>query len=360
MKENQEANEVGETVKTAETATNDANEPTLYGKEFFNISRHNLITGTAMRLFSAKTSAKVQEILSPINQVFEDLGGWADEIKTPANRPVDTETNNFFADARNKSHKTWHYVNLPLGATDYAEAASWGFTRETDVVQMIKECVRVLQGESNRFSEPNALRLLGHLVGDVHQPLHVGCGFIDDRDNLPKFVKDPQTIHQHNFKSDTGGNKISLPGAGKMHSYWDAGLGGLINSIELDEPQNGATELDADFTDESNLKNALIDKLYKIARQNFASKLPDAASDGGNLVTEWAEQWANDSLAVSVEAYDTLEIVEETASGYKVKWEGKAAYNDRCAKLLRNQMAHAARHLAEMLNAISEYRTKKN
>ena len=352
MEENQEGNEAGETVKTAEAATNDANEPTLYGKEFFNISRHNLITGTAARLFSARTSAKVQEILSPINQVFDDLGGWADEIKTPANRPDDAETNNFFLDARNKSHKTWHYVNLPLGATDYAEAASLGFTRETDVVQMIKECVRVLQGESDRFSKPNALRLLGHLVGDVHQPLHVGCGFIDDRDNPPKFAKDPQTIHQHNFKSDTGGNKIALPGAGKMHSYWDAGLGGLIDSIELDEPQNGAAGRDADFTGEGDLKTALIDKLYKIARQNFAPKPADSAGDDGNPVTEWAEQWANESLAVSVEAYETLEIIEETASGFKVKWEGKAAYNDRCAKLLRNQMAHAARHLAEILNAI--------
>ncbi len=340
---------------TEESVNDDVGEPTLYGKEFFNIERHNLITGTAARLLSANTNSKVQEILAPINQVFDDLGGWADEIKkAPASRPDDSETQAFFEDERNRSHKTWHYVNLPLmsggadGTNAYAEASELGFTRDTDVVQMIRECVSVLQGESDRFSEINALRLLGHLVGDVHQPLHIGCGFIDDRTDPPKFVKDPQLIRQHNFKSDTGGNKIALPGAGKMHSYWDAGLGGLIDNIELD------AQPEADLAaDDGELKAQLIEKLYGIAVQDFAAEPVDGGAEADNIpVSERAEQWANESLLVARKAYETLRIVEETASGYKVSWEGKTKYNERCAELLRNQMAMGARHLAQMLNAI--------
>lgn len=356
--ETEESAEMEETITIEADEEKDAVEPTLYSKEFFNIERHNLITGTSVRLFSANTAARVQEIFAPFNEIFDDQGGWADEIKkNAASRPQDEETGKFFNDDRNKSHKKWHYVNLPLGAESYNEAAGLGFTRENDVVQMINECVRVLQGESDRFSEINALRLLGHLVGDVHQPLHVGCGFIDDRADPPKFVTDPQLIRQHNFDSDTGGNAIALPGAGKMHSYWDAGLDGLIDNIELDEPERGGgedgVERDADFAADENLKAELIEKLYQIARRDFAGlRAGGGEADDETPITDWAEQWANDSLVVAREAYRTLRIVQPTASGYKVFWEGKTAYNERCAPLLRNQMALAARHLAEMLNAI--------
>ena len=353
MEETRENNEIDEAKEVDEETAEDANEPTLYGKEFFNIERHNLITGTAVRLFSANAAAGIQEILAPIGQVFDDIGGWADEIKkSPPNRPNDTETENFFNDPRNKNHKPWHYVDLPLDSSNYAEAAAMGFTRETDVVQMINECVRVLQGGSERFSEVNALRLIGHLVGDVHQPLHIGCGFIDDRQDPPKFAKNPQTIRQHNFKSDTGGNAIALPGAGKMHSFWDTGLGGLIDNIELDEPVNDGIERNG--ANEEQIKADLIDKLYQIASQDFVAMQLDNGEADDSPITEWAEQWANDSLAVAREAYRTLKIVQKTASGFKVSWEGKAAYNERCAPLLRSQMALAARHLAEMLNAIYE------
>jgi hypothetical protein len=354
MEKNRQYAMMGEAAENTETV-DDTGEPTLYGKEFFNIERHNLITGTAVRLFSATVAAKVQNVFAPLEQVFNDQGGWADEIKkNAASRPQDEETNNFFNDDLNKSHKKWHYVNLPLEAESYAEAANLGFTRENDVVQMINECVRVLQGESARFSEINALRLLGHLVGDVHQPLHIGCGFIDNREDPPKFAKNPQVIRQYNFESDTGGNAIALPGAGKMHSYWDAGLGGLIDNIELDEPQNGGGfDQDVDFAADEKLKFELIEKLYQIAERNFAT-LPVGEADEETPVTDWAEQWANASLIVAREAYRTLKIVQSTTSGYKVSWEGKIAYNERCAPLLRNQMALAARHLAQMLNAIYE------
>src|SRR5262245_27013020 len=131
----------------------DAKEPVLYAKEFFDIPRHNLITGTAVKFFSEATAAKVQQLLDPLNEVFDDIGGWADEIKkSPANRPHDPETDAFLSDTRNSSHKQWHFVYLPLASASYAEAADLGFTRDHEEVQTIIECVSLRQGNSTRFS----------------------------------------------------------------------------------------------------------------------------------------------------------------------------------------------------------------
>ena len=341
-----------------------AGEPALYAKEFFDVPRHELITGVAVRLFSPNTAARIQQLLDPIGAVFDDIGGWADNIKRLQTRPDDPETVSFFEDPRNRSHhKTWHYVNLPLGAADYAQAAQSGFTRDDDVVQTIKECVRVLQGASDRFSKVNALRLIGHLVGDVHQPLHVGCGFIDEREDPPKFVGDPEIIRQNNFESDAGGNAIALPGAGHLHSYWDGGLGGLINSIDLNGPEadaEHAADSPLDEASHAGLKARLIEQLYQDIISEASDTPADAEADETPAV-ELAEQWANESLVVARDAYRTFKITERIEKAkpsgqvevtYKISWEGKTSYNARCAPFLRKQMTSAVRHLAKLLNLI--------
>lgn len=322
---------------------------TLYAQEFFNIDRHDLITGTALQFCSESTREAIQEFFTPIGATFDDAGGWADRIKSPNNKPNDQETKDFLADPLNKSHKSWHYVNLPLGLESYAAAAEAGFTRENDVVQMARQCVEVLLGESDRFSTLNALRLVGHLIGDIHQPLHIGCGFIDPSTDPPSFVHDPAAVTEGDLDSDTGGNVIALPGAGKMHSYWDAGLGGLIHSI----PTDGQ----GDAPDPEELRRAAFEKLRGLVQSDIAAMPPGAQADDPGPVTDWPEQWANTALDAAREAYSTLEISQKvvSASGkvtYKVNWEGKAKYNERCGPILQEQMTASARHLAELLDAV--------
>jgi len=346
---------ITEIEETEMSATTDS----LYTGEFFDIERHNLITGTAVRLLSENALAKVNEILQPIGQTFDDQGGWADEIKkSVANRPQDDATKKFFADSRNLSHKKWHYVDIPLNTQSYAEAAEFGFTRKNDVVQMAKECVLVLKGESERFSEINALRLLSHLVGDIHQPLHIGCGFIDDHEEPDKLERDPKVVRDKNLDSDIGGNSIKLPLSGSMHTYWDHGLGNLIDSIEIDEFESDEVEADDNSEENTQLKNELIEKLYQLA-----GEIEDSASfESDSIAVEnWVEQWANESLEAAREAYRTLEIVETVKKtkpdgsveiSYKVSWEGRDKYNERCAPILRKRMTMAAKNLAELLNEI--------
>ena len=348
------------TMRSLDAIESDSVEPTLYAKEFFDVPRHNLVTGTAVQFFTQTTAESVQQFFEPLGLTFDDAGGWADQIKQ-AHKPNDAETKAFLQDPKNKSHKTWHYVDLPLGSESYEAAAALGFARDNDVVHTIRLCVLVLQGQSDRFSPVTALRLMGHLVGDVHQPLHVACGFIDESSDPPTLVTDAGEIHAQGFKSDTGGNQIALPGAGKLHSYWDTGLGGLIGTIDVSDsdPVTGSPSGEADDTGE--LTAAAYEKLFRLVTQNLELKPLNAEADDPGPVENWAEAWANDSIAAAREAYKTLSIAEEvkhtSSTGsvqitYKVDWEGKASYNERCGPILQNQMTMAARRLAQMLNAI--------
>ena len=87
-----------------------------------------------------------------------------------------------------------HDADLPLGANDYREFPA--FTSVNDVVHAIKGCIAVLEKAENRaddFTKPQALRLLVHFVGDIHQPLHCGTGFYDLSNFAhPVLITDPR------------------------------------------------------------------------------------------------------------------------------------------------------------------------
>lgn len=312
----------------------------LFSEVLFNIPRHNLVTDAAYRLLSAKAKTKIDTILDQTGFPFPMVGGWSDLVKSP-NPPNDAETTQFLADPRNKFHKPWHYVNLPLKAAGYAQAAQDGFTRNDDIVQMIRTCVLELKAANpKRFSHVIALRLVGHLVGDVHQPLHVGCGFVDNSVSPPKLESNPKTIKTKKLKSDTGGNKILLPGAGNMHSFWDGSLSGEIDSITL---------LNTSGTSE---REKLVRKIYEGAKEMGAAQAGTMGLAANTAVEDWVVDWANESRKVAVKAYKNIVIVKKQSNGFKVDWEGKEAYIKRCRPLVLKQMKSAARHLADLLNEI--------
>ena len=85
------------------------------------------------------------------------------------------------ADAFNKAHKTnagWRFVDLPLGAASYSDAAVEEFRSKDDIVHAINNAIGILESPSPpaKFSKAHAVRWLVHLVGDLHQPMHVATG----------------------------------------------------------------------------------------------------------------------------------------------------------------------------------------
>jgi hypothetical protein len=184
----------------------------LFDQAFWGTTRHRLIGEAAERLLSATARKVVRQLLAPLGEGtgLADVAAWADDLKHGP-IPDDPETAVFLDDPRNENHGAWHFVDLPLGAQGYDRQRYAYFTRPDDVVQILSEAVRVLTGDSDRFSRINALRLVVHLTGDVHQPLHVACGYIDPTTSPPTIVRDPAHAAAKHLRSDRGGNDIILP-----------------------------------------------------------------------------------------------------------------------------------------------------
>lgn len=119
-----------------------------------------------------------------------------------------------------------HFVNLPLLASGIAPrytTATVGKHPRNDVVQMIQRCVQVLQAPNPLPNEPlskrQALRFLIHCVGDLHQPLHVACGYW--RTGANNKARRATAANLGSARSDMGGNQIILPSRDKLHGFWD-------------------------------------------------------------------------------------------------------------------------------------------
>ncbi|WBX70612.1 S1/P1 nuclease [Tenacibaculum retecalamus] len=106
---------------------------------------------------------------------------------------------------------TWHYVNMPFD-TKYEASEK---NPKGDLVTGIKECVKVLKDKKSTVEDKRFyLKMLVHLVGDLHQPMHVGR------------------------KEDKGGNAIQVQWHGKgtnLHRVWDEDMigGWKMSYLEL-------------------------------------------------------------------------------------------------------------------------------
>lgn len=96
--------------------------------------------------------------------------------------------------------KTWHYLNVDEGET----LASMPKNPDGDVLKAVTELVSNLKsGRLTPDEEQVQLRMLIHLVGDMHCPMHAG------------------------HLSDLGGNRVPVTWFGEatnLHSVWDTSL----------------------------------------------------------------------------------------------------------------------------------------
>jgi hypothetical protein len=258
---------------------------------------------------------------------------WADRIKS--NPPNDAATQGFLGEESGFS--TWHYVNLPLGLDGYDRERYPEFTRRNDIVQTILRCVASLRspGPNARFEEIIALRWLTHLIGDLHQSIHIGCGYIANaRTNQARLVFDPQAAV--GLSSDRGGGALLLPDVNdNLHGFWDSRLGPDFVNDALD-PASG---------------DELLNELRTVPVTSFSAEEAD--------IPARVIGWANETLrAARQHAYpDSLRIVSynPTSNGgefYKVAWEGEASYRQRCEQVVSERMGAAINNLAGLLDSI--------
>lgn len=237
---------------------------------------HYTVGKIASLRIKPRTAQRISEILKP-GETLANIASWADSVKERMGKPdPDDDTNAFLQDlVHNEKNREWHYDNLPLGCKSYQTCP---FTPDNDVVHMLNICIRTLQGRpdpNHPLSKRNALKLLVHFLGDMHQPLHIGCGYIDVNGPNGAIViaTNPAVVKAKGLPSDRGGNQLIINKEGRnLHSFWDFDL---VKSL-MDT--TGKTTPDA------------LGLLLKTSVRRESNWNPRGR------VNTWAAQWANDSL----------------------------------------------------------------
>jgi hypothetical protein len=230
---------------------------------------------------------KVDQILK--GKSLSEVSIFADCAKHPkiCNEDKLTEDQEDYV-KHNPDHANYHFTDVPIQQKRYV-AHSAG-TGDDDVVGVIGYAIKVLRGPapSNgpaHLSQAQALWVLVHLVGDVHQPLHVGAVYYDNRCNA---IVDPNVVGAGLPKfgiggivlGTTGGNDLMITHSEELHGFWD------------DTAVAKAARL-------KNLKGPKVDP--KAFAQKIVSEPPSGWQTSGDP-EGWATQWASESLLLATEA----------------------------------------------------------
>ncbi len=148
---------------------------------------HRTVALIAERHLTPAAKREVGKILGTESLV--DVSNYADEIRT--NRMY-----NYTG--------AWHYINVEPGLTFDQFSAAVVSMKTDNVYKMVKAYEFALKDKHlGARQRATALKYLVHLIGDLHQPMHVSNG------------------------ADEGGNKISVSFMGEngnLHGLWDSGL----------------------------------------------------------------------------------------------------------------------------------------
>jgi hypothetical protein len=256
-----------------------------------------------------------------------------------ANPPSDDETQQHMP----PSHHWFHYTDVPLQCASYS-ATKVGVSK-WDVVKMIGFCHRVLAGtekpDNERLITPAvAVVLLAHFVGDIHQPLHVGAAFLDEKGDL----LDPNL--QPEARNARGGNDIKF-GATNLHAYWD------FDSVE------SALTYQRRIQDKNSDTLKPRDWAIQLAGKEPAGWKCDPSLKPG----QWAEKWADEILPIAVEAHSRLRFLPreqfDNRNGKPVmSWtavekphHGRSSYAVFASKTAESELNKAGWRLAAILEA---------
>jgi len=227
---------------------------------------HRAIGEIANHYLKGKTKRAILDLLD--GQSLALVSTFGDDIKS------DKRYNEFY---------TWHYVNMPFGVK-YEDAEK---NPDGDLVTGIEKCKSVILNEnSSKADKAFYLKMLVHLIGDLHQPMHIGR------------------------KEDKGGNTIQVQWFGRgtnLHRVWDSDM---INHFDMTY-----TEL---------AKNS-----------NEISKEQVRFLQKGTIV-----DWANETQTFAVKAYASANIGDKL--GFKYMYDNFG--------MARSQLQKGGIRLAKVLN----------
>jgi len=130
-----------------------------------------------------KTAAEIERVIG--KETIASATVWMDDIRS---------------DDHYDYTSTWHWVTIPDGMT-YEEAEK---NEDGDIIWALENMIEDLkEGGLTEQEEYEHLKMVMHMVGDIHQPLHVGTG------------------------ADMGGNQVRVHWMGSssnLHRVWDTDM----------------------------------------------------------------------------------------------------------------------------------------
>jgi len=253
-------------------------------------------------------------------QVCAVFGNSAAEVQRMTDYASRNWTNCPYSGALRKCHLSYHFADINVHEHSDYEAAYFG-AQPYDVVHAIEAAEAVLKckaGQSCAAPQPfsirdkrEALLMLAHFVGDVHQPLHVGAIYLD-ASNAETGDTGTPTV---------GGNFLLLPSGfnENLHHSWD------------EIPSSVGTAPSA----------AAIASACRIA------PLPNPTADP-------PEQWASESVGAARTAYNGMTFTRDAAhpNEWDVHLSDPSGYAATRRSLQAQRLIAAGARLAEVLNSI--------
>jgi hypothetical protein len=239
-----------------------------YSAKKWGATGHRVVGAIADQYTSSKTKRHLKKLLNHQSLAFVSTFG--DEIKS---------------DPRFKEFDVWHYVNMKFDETYETSKKNPG----GDLVSGIEQCKRIIKDEkSSDEDKAFYLKMLIHLVGDLHQPMHIG------------------------LEEDRGGNDIIVKWQFKdsnLHRVWDSQM---IESYGMSYSE-------------------LADNAAHITKSEVKSLQQGSVID-----------WVNDTQNLTEEVYGSVKLGENLRYEYSYKYFETA----------RTQMQIAGVRLAKVLNEL--------
>lgn len=241
----------------------------MFGNLTWGRKGHRVTGHIAEKHLSRKAKRAIKGLLQGHSLAFAST--YADEIKS---------------DRSYDAYYPWHYVNYELNET-YTDSEK---NPDGDIVFAIDSCKKVLNDEkADRTKKIFHLKMLIHLIGDLHQPLHAGRG------------------------GDRGGNDIQVQWfneGSNIHKVWDTNL---LETYGMSFSELG-------------------DELDRTTSKNERNHIQQ-----GNV-----SSWLAESHSLAKEIYNSVEVGEKLGYSYSYKYNA----------VVLDQLKKGGFRLAHVLNEI--------
>jgi hypothetical protein len=189
--------------------------PTVYP---WGATGHRVVGEIAEQHLTNEAKKFVHDLLG--SEKLAHAANWADEIRSDAvisaeigKRWGSSLSNDGIDDASKISF--WHYVSIPRGQ-NYQQSPK---SPHGDIVWAMRQMDAVLRdGKTPPVHKKQALRLLAHYIGDIHQPLH--SGIAEDRGGNYCWVK----FFPRDVKNITAPLAAPVPNIRNLHEVFDSEL----------------------------------------------------------------------------------------------------------------------------------------